>query len=78
MEAIRAVDSLGALVVDTDLYSGILDRGLSLQQRDQLIALLIVDVGIASALRSLLINASDWSRYPCCCLRLVEPLLVLL
>lgn len=54
MEAIGAVDSLSALVVDTELYSGILDRGFSLEERDQLVALLIVDLSIASALRSLL------------------------
>ena len=54
MEAIGAVDSLGTLVVDTELYSGILDRGFSLEERDQLVALLIVDLSIASALRSLL------------------------
>ena len=53
LQAVSAVDGLGALVVDTDLLRGVFDRDFTLEQRDQLIALLIFDMSIASALRSL-------------------------
>ena len=75
-EAISAVDSLGTLIVDADLYGGILDRGFTLthEQCNQLVALLIVDVSIASALRSLFVSM-DWIRH--CLLRLLGLLLLL-
>ena len=53
LQAVSAVDGLGTLVVDTDLLRGVFDRNFTLEQRDQLIALLIFDMSIASALRSL-------------------------
>ena len=53
LQAVSAVDGLGALVVDTDLLRGVFDRDFTLKQRDQLIALLIFDMSIAPALRSL-------------------------
>ena len=74
LQAVSAVDGLGALVVDTDLLRGVFDRDFTLEQRDQLIALLIFDMSIASALRSLFVSM-DWIRH--CLLRLLGLLLLL-
>ena len=60
LQAVRTVDGLGALIVDTDLLRGVFDRDFTLEQRDQLIALLIIDMSITSALRSL---RSTWRRH---------------
>ena len=71
LQAVSAVDGLGALVVDTDLLCGVFDRDFTLEQRDQLVALLIIDMSITSALRSL---RSIWCRHARSRLRL--PLLL--
>ena len=53
LKAVSAVDGLGALIVDTDLLCGVFDRDFTLKQLNQLIALLIFHMSIASALRSI-------------------------
>ena len=53
LQAVSAVDGLGTLVVDTDLFRGIFDGDFTLEQRDQIIALLIVNMSIIAAHSSL-------------------------